>query len=135
VNQRSETVAKLKGVARFSELSDRELKKVAEAGTYLKLPAQRTLMSETTPADKAYVILAGEVAIRHKGETIATVGAGNIVGEVGILQKRLRTAGVVALTDLEVVHFTNDDLSRLVAEIPALDDALTATAEAHAAQD
>jgi len=135
VNQRSETMAKLKRVDRFSGLSDRELKKVAEAGTYLKLPAHRTLMSETTPADKAYVILAGEVAIRHQGETIATVGAGNIVGEVGILQKRLRTAGVVALSDLEVVHFTNDDLSRLVSQIPALEEALQATAEAHSADD
>lgn len=97
----------------------------------MHLPANWSLMSETTPADKAYVILSGDVAIRHHGETVAIVGASDIIGEVGVLEKRLRTASVVSLTELQVVHFTKEDLTRLVDQIPALGEALRATAQAH----
>ncbi len=125
----SATADRLRSVDRFSGLSDADLKKLAEAGKLVHLPAQWSLMSETTPADKAYVLLSGEVAIRKNGETVATVGPGSVIGEVGILEKRLRTAAVVSQTELEVVHFTKSDLVRLVDEIPALEDALHSTAQ------
>lgn len=131
MSRKSDTSDRLKKVERFAKLSDKELRKVAERGTLVKLPSGRTLMSETTPADKAYLILSGEVVIRHRGEDVATVGAGDMVGEIGVLEKRLRTAGVVAITDLEVVHFTHEDLTELVDEIPSLAEAMRATAEAH----
>lgn len=124
----SDTADRLRSVGRFSDLSDADLKKLAKAGKVVHLPSQWSLMSETTPADKAYVLLEGEVAIRKGGETIATVGPGSVIGEVGILEKRLRTAAVVSQTELEVVHFTKEDLVKLVEEIPALKDALQSTA-------
>jgi CRP/FNR family cyclic AMP-dependent transcriptional regulator len=130
MSRRSES-ARLKELEAFAALTDQELGKVAQAGTFLHLPANWSLMSESTPADKAYVILAGEVAVRKGGETVATVGAGGVIGEVGILEKRLRTAGVVSLSELEVVHYTKDDLARLVQDIPSLSHALRATAEAY----
>ncbi len=125
----SATADRLRSVDRFSGLSDADLKKLAEAGKLVHLPAQWSLMSETTPADKAYVLLSGEVAIRKDGETVATVGPGSVIGEVGILEKRLRTAAVVSQTELEVVHFTKSDLVRLVDEIPTLADALNSTGQ------
>jgi CRP/FNR family cyclic AMP-dependent transcriptional regulator len=130
MSRRSES-ARLKELEAFAALTEQELGKVAQAGTFLHLPANWSLMSESTPADKAYVILAGEVAVRKGGETVATVGAGGVIGEVGILEKRLRTAGVVSLSELEVVHYTKDDLARLVQDIPSLSHALRATAEAY----
>ena len=51
--------ARLTRVPRFADLSKRELEKVAKAGRLVHLPAQWSLMAETTPADKAYVLLAG----------------------------------------------------------------------------
>ena len=127
--------AELRSVDRFADLSSSELKAVAKAGTYLHLPANWSLMSETTPADKAYVILAGQVSIRRKGEQVAEVGPGSILGEIGILEHRLRTAGAVSLTELSVMHFSNEDLQRLVEEVPAFKEALQATAQEHLADD
>lgn len=127
--------AELREIARFADLSAEELKAVAQAGTHLHLPADWALMSETTPADKAYVILSGRVAIRKNGEQIAEIGAGDILGEVGILERRLRTAGAVSLTELTVLHFTNADLKRLVDEVPAFGQALQATAREHLSSD
>ncbi|GAA0977909.1 putative NTE family protein [Nocardioides aquaticus] len=124
--------ARLTRVPRFADLSKRELAKVADAGRLVHLPAQWSLMAETTPADKAYVLLTGTAEVRRKGAVVATVGAGDLIGEIGVLQKKLRTAAVVSTSELEVVHFTNEDLSRLAEEIPAFGRALEATAAAHA---
>ena len=129
--KRSDVSRRLTGVKRFSELSDRDLARVADAGRLVHLPAQWSLMAETTPADKAYVILEGQAEVRVKGETVATVGPGDIIGEIGVLEKRLRTAAVVSTSELEVVHFTNEDLARLVEDIPAFGAALRATAAEH----
>lgn len=122
---------RLTRVPRFADLSKRDLDKVGRAGRLVHLPSQWSLMAETTPADKAYVILAGQAEVRRKGAVVATVGAGDLIGEIGVLQKKLRTAAVVSITELEVVHFTNEDLSRLAEEIPAFGRALEATAAAH----
>lgn len=123
-----DTAAGLREVDRFADLSEKEIEAVAAAGTHVHLPARWSLMSETTPADKAYVILSGRVSIRKQGEQVAEIGPGDILGEVGILERRLRTAGAVSLTELSVLHFTNDDLRRLVDEVPAFGEALQATA-------
>ncbi len=122
---------RLRQLDAFSTLSDRDLKKVAEAGRFVHLPKDWSLMSESTPADKAYVLLSGEVSVRKHGQEVATVGAGGVIGEVGILEHRLRTASVVSTTELEVVHYTKDDLARLVDEVPDLREALHVTAEAY----
>ncbi len=129
--KRSDVSRRLTAVKRFSDLSDRDLTKVADAGRLVHLPAQWSLMAETTPADKAYVILEGQADVRVKGETVATVGPGDIIGEIGVLEKRLRTAAVVSTSELEVVHFTHEDLARLVEDIPAFGEALKATAAEH----
>lgn len=125
----------LAGVDTLADVPRPALEAMAAAGTFLHLPADWSLMSESTSADKAYVIASGEVAIRRRGETVATVGAGAIIGEVGIMQKRLRTAAVVSLTALEVVHFTNEALARLVADHPAIEAALRSTAQEHLGAD
>lgn len=128
-------VSLLAGIDTFADVPSRSLKAMAAAGTYLHLPAQWSLMSESTAADKAYIIASGEAAIRRKGETIATVGAGAIIGEVGIMEKRLRTAAVVSLTELQVVHFTNEALAEIVANHPTIEAALRSTAENHLGAD
>ncbi len=122
---------RLRQLDAFSTLSDKDLKKVADAGRFVHLPKDWSLMSESTPADKAYVLLSGEVSVRKHGQEVATVGAGGVIGEVGILEKRLRTASVVSITELEVVHYTKEDLARLVVEVPDLREALHVTAEAY----
>lgn len=131
----NDVATRLRQVPRFADLSEKELKQVGKAGTYLHQPANWTLMAETTPADKAYVILSGSAEVKRHGETVATVGAGDVIGEVGILEHRLRTAAVVSTTELEVVHFTRENLEKLVGDIPALAAALRATAEERLADD
>lgn len=109
-------------------LTTRELQQVHQRGTRLTVPKGWSLIWERTPADKAYLIVAGEVTIRRGGAEIARLGPGDVVGEMAIVNHRLRTATVVAATPLEVVHFTSEAVEALCEQIPAFREALAGTA-------
>lgn len=112
----------------FDALTADEAARVRAAGTPLTLPAGWSPISERTPADKAYILTAGEVSVRRGGAEIATLGAGQIIGEAAIVNHTLRSASIVALTPLEALHFTSEHLEQLVAEIPAFASAVAAAA-------
>lgn len=103
-----------------------DAERVIAAGTRLTLPQGWSPIAERTPADKAYLILDGEVSVRRAGQEVATLGAGAVVGEAAIVNKTLRSATVVALTPLTVVHFTSDRLRQLADDVPAFGAALRA---------
>jgi voltage-gated potassium channel len=114
----------------FDGLSPAEVARVRSAGTALTLPQGWSPISERTPADKAYIIEDGEVSVRRGGREVAVLGPGQIIGEAAVLNRSLRSASVVAMTPLRVVHFTGEALERLVDELPAFAAAVgSATAE------
>lgn len=113
----------------FSAFTPQEIAKISSAGTRVTLPEGWAPISEKTGADKAYIILSGTVSVRQHGKEIAQVGEGDIVGEAAILNHSLRTASIVALTPLELIHFTPDQLNRLAVEMPKFAEQLDAVAK------
>ena len=109
-------------------LDPSDVQRVLAAGTALTLPQGWSPIAERTPADKAYLITDGEVSVRRGGTEIATLGPGAMVGEAAIINQKLRSATVVALTPLRVVHFTRERLDELVTQVPAFGTALRAAA-------
>jgi CRP-like cAMP-binding protein len=71
------------------------------------------------------------VSVRVKGEEVAQLGAGEILGEAAIVNRSLRSASIVALTPLELIHFTDDAVRRMCAEVPHFRDAIRDAADAH----
>lgn len=130
--QRIEELAR---VNRFNDFTPEEMHQVVEAATYLTVPANWALMVEQQPADKAYLILAGEVSVRRHGEEVARLGAGEVIGEMALVNHKLRSATVVADTPLEVLHFTDDTVASLTAKIPHFRDALVGAVEERIARD
>ena len=108
----------------FSMFKPEEIARISASGTRVTLPEGWAPISEKTTADKAYVILSGTVSVRQHGEEIAQLGPGDIMGEAAIMNHSLRTASLVALTPLELIHFTDDQLSRLNVEMPSFHEAL-----------
>ena len=124
--KRIEMLARL---ARFRDLSDDDIHRVVDEATYLTVPEGWALMVEKTPADKAYLILDGEVSVRRSGEEVARVGAGELIGEMALVNHKLRNATVVAQTPLEVLHFTAETVATLNEQIPTFQQALTGATE------
>lgn len=127
--------SKLQKLNRLDALSDEDLATVVRAGRYVTLPADWSVIWERTPADKAYLIIDGEVSVRRRGEEIARLGPGDVIGEIAIVNHKLRTASVVSLTPLEVIHFTRESLEELLDSVPAFGEALRGTTADRLADD
>ena len=125
-NARIQQLAKLD---RFKDFSDDEIKMIIEGSTYLTVPDGWALMAENTPADKAYLILSGEVSVRRGGVEVARVGAGDLIGEMALVNHKLRSATVVTETPLEALHFTAESVAALNAKIPHFNEAITGATE------
>jgi CRP-like cAMP-binding protein len=120
---------KLEKLSRFEGLSTEDLKTITKAGTEVHQPAGWALISEATPADKAYLILDGTVSIRQHGNEIAQLGPGDIIGEMAIVDHKLRNASVISLTPLDVIHFTRAAIEQLANDVPSFGEALRETSE------
>ena len=114
----------------FSMFTPEEIALISASGTRVTLPEGWAPISESTGADKAYIILNGKVSVRSHGEEVAQLGPGDIVGEAAIVNHSLRTASIVALTPLELIHFTDDAVRRLCEEVPRFGDTLQTAADA-----
>ena len=117
-------------VSFFDAFTPQEVARISAAGTAVRVPKGWSPIWEKTPADKAYILLDGTVSVRVKGEEIAQLGPGEIMGEAAIVNHSLRTASIVALTPLELIHFTDDAVRRLCEEVPRFGDTLRAAADA-----
>jgi CRP-like cAMP-binding protein len=112
----------------YDAFSPEEIARISAAGTRVHVPQGWSPIWERTPADKAYLILDGTVSVRQHGEEIAQLGKGDIVGEAAIVNHSLRTASIVALTPLEMIHFTDEAVRALCDEMPSFKAALEAVA-------
>lgn len=128
-NETEQAARRLAELPRFANFSSAERDQIAGTGRLLTVPENWALMVERTPADKAYLILDGEVSVRRNGEEVARVGRGELIGEMALVNKRLRSATVVAESPLEVLHFTDADIATLEKAIPHFRDALESTTQ------
>ena len=108
----------------FDQMSDREVDTIKNTGTHVTLPADWSPIWEKTPADKAYIIVSGEAVVRRKGEEVARLGPGDIVGEGAIVNNALRNASIITLSKVELIHFSKEQVLQLREEIPAFAEAL-----------
>ena len=123
-----ESTPEVAKVPMFDDLTDAELQKIAEVGTEVTVPEHWSLIWEKTPADKAYIILDGEVVVRKGKDEVARLGPGDVVGESAIVNHKLRNASVVSTTPVRVLHFTREAVEQLCNEVPTFKAALDAAA-------
>ena len=103
----------------FDAFTPDEIARISAEGRRVTLPEGWSPIWEKTGADKAYILLSGTVSVRRHGDEIAQLGPGDIMGEAAIVRHSLRTATVVALTPLELIHLTAATVRRLIEELPA----------------
>ena len=69
---------------------------------------------------EAYILLSGTATVRRNGKKVATLGAGNIVGELSLFDHGPRTATVVADTECTALVITHRNLIGVIDSVPAL---------------
>src|SRR3546814_3296999 len=93
----------LASVPLFSACSKKELQAVAKASDQVDLPAGRVLCEQDSIGREAFVILEGSADVRRNNRKVATLGPGDCVGEMALLDHGPRTATVTAASDLSVL--------------------------------
>jgi CRP-like cAMP-binding protein len=120
----------LEGIGAFSGLSRRELEKLAGWTFQIELPEGEELLKEGRLAHEFFVIEDGAVEVRHDGERIAELGAGDFFGEIALLEGGTRTATVIATTPLRLIVMSAQEFRRMDQEFPAVADRVRAAVRA-----
>jgi CRP/FNR family cyclic AMP-dependent transcriptional regulator len=99
-------IDELRSVPVFSGCTDRELQHVARVTESVGLPARSVLTREGRTGRECFVLVDGEVQVTIKGEEVARLGPGEIVGEMAIVSGEPRSATVVATTPVRALVMT-----------------------------
>ena len=109
----------LRAVPLFAEMTDRDLRVIATFATEDSVPAGTTLMREGDYSNEVLAIETGTADVLQGDRTVASLGPGDIVGEMGVLERELRNASVVATSPMRLVRMTTWDVKRLPKETRA----------------
>jgi CRP/FNR family transcriptional regulator, cyclic AMP receptor protein len=118
----------LAGLPIFSTLSKKELKRVGRWADEVDLPEGYHLLEEGAFPYEFYVILEGAVGVTKDGRELATLGRGEMIGEIAILEDDRRTATVVAMSPVRAAVMTRRDFDAMRNELPEVAAQIEATA-------
>jgi len=110
----------LASVPVFSNCTKRQLEEIGKVADELVLPVGRVLARQGEVGFEMFILLDGTAEVTRDGEHVATVTAGDVVGELAVLSGHPRNATVTAETELRVLVLTQRGLSQLLDDIPGL---------------
>lgn len=110
----------------FSGCTNKELRDIARATVELTIDEGKEFVTQGDVGREAFIIVEGMADVLRGGQKIATLGPGDCVGELALLDHGPRTATVVAATPLTVLVLGPREFSGLLDEVPALNHKMLA---------
>jgi CRP/FNR family transcriptional regulator/CRP/FNR family cyclic AMP-dependent transcriptional regulator len=112
-------------VEMFSELDSDELERVASLAQPRTEAKDTVVFHAGDPADAVYVVSNGKVKVVTTStdgkEFILTVlGAGQVFGEMALIESATRSASVITLTAVEMISISHDDFQHLLNTAPSI---------------
>jgi CRP/FNR family transcriptional regulator, cyclic AMP receptor protein len=104
----------LKKVSLFSLCTKRELREVAQLCTPMHVKEGFVMTKQGGPAKECFVIGEGTAVVTMDDHVVATVGPGDCVGEMALLDGGRRAATVVAQTAMTLYVLTPGEFSALL---------------------
>jgi CPA1 family monovalent cation:H+ antiporter len=104
----------------FTGLSKRERKAVTRLLTTVTVPRGRVLAHAGERGREAMVIVSGTARVERDGMLIASLGPGELFGELALLTGSRRMADVVAETDMVVAALSRQEFASLLDASPQL---------------
>jgi CRP/FNR family transcriptional regulator, cyclic AMP receptor protein len=117
---RTEHISRLAELELFSSCSKKDLQTIAKSSTEVDVLAGATIVEQGDMGTEAFVILDGEAVVKRNGRKIASLTAGDAIGELSLLDRGPRTAYVEAVTDMRLLRINSKDFSSLLQETPGL---------------
>ena len=105
--------SRLRAIPIFSHLSDEEAKRLAAFATETSVAEGQILMKQGDYSTELIGIEEGTADVLRDGETIASLKQGDLIGEMGLLERKPRNADVIATSPMRVVKLTHWDIRRM----------------------
>jgi CRP/FNR family transcriptional regulator len=115
----------LKSVPLFSDLGDEELERFSHVAVPRSFPAGARVFHEGDDSDACYIVRDGSFRVTREHSdgraiTLATLGPGEIFGELAMLDGDKRSASAEALTDGDLLALPANDVRSLLARHPEI---------------
>lgn len=116
-----ESIDLLARVPLFSELSRDELERVSAVAIPRAFPKGVRVFHEGDNTDACYIVRAGDLRVTREHSdgraiALATLGPGDIFGELAMLDGGSRSASVETISDCELLALPATDVRRVIAE-------------------
>lgn len=113
-----QTATALAGVPMFSDLSKKDLERLAADTDELAFGPREPVVREGERGETLFVVLEGEGRVVRGGKKVGTVLPGDFFGELAAIDGAPRSASVVAVTPLRVLRLFRRHLMALLKDEP-----------------
>jgi CRP/FNR family cyclic AMP-dependent transcriptional regulator len=125
--RRSDKISFLRNVPLFGQLSQRQLNAVARHVDEIQLRKGAVLAKQGAQGLEAIIIVDGRAQVVTDGKTIAELTAGDVVGEMSVIDGKPRSATVIAQTPMDLLVLHRRDFVFLLETVPGLQRKLLVT--------
>lgn len=107
---------RLKAIPIFSHLSDEEANRLAAFASETSVADGQILMKQGDYSTELIGIEEGTADVIRDGKKIASLGEGDLIGEMGLLEREPRNADVIATSPMRVMKLTHWEIRRMSEE-------------------
>ena len=108
--------ARLKAIPLFSHLSEDEAHRLSAFATETSMASGQILMKQGDYSTELIAIEEGTADVLRDGNKIASLGKGDLIGEMGLLSREPRNADVIATSPMRVIKLTHWEIRRMSEE-------------------
>jgi NTE family protein len=111
----------------WHHLGENERIEIKNAMRVRRVARGQVLIEQDSPSETLYIVNFGLFDVRSTDgtKTVAEIGAGQLIGEMGFFARLQRTASVVAARDSEVLEIDRSAFDELVARCPQIQPAIS----------
>jgi CRP-like cAMP-binding protein len=104
---------RLKAIPLFSHLSDEEANRLAAFATETSAAEGQILMKQGDYAVELIAIEEGTADIIQDGKKVASLGTGDLIGEMALFNREPRNADVIATSPMRLLKLTHWEIRRM----------------------